>query len=109
MKTPLIALTTGLVLACLAGSADAGTPAQRSEIRERHQEVRIARGVIQGDLTAREAGRLVRGQQRVDVAQAAAHADGRVGPREALRLEHLQDRQSRRIAVNRHDAQRRPR
>ena len=78
--------------------AVAGGPLMpRSELREDRQELRIDRGVARGAISAHEARRLDRGQARVDYLQSAARADGFVGPRERHAVQHLQDRQHRRI------------
>lgn len=92
----------------LADFAIADTPAaSRSEAREHRQEARIHHGVASGALSVPETRRLERGQARVDRAQDAARADATVTPREKVRLERLQDRQSARIARQKHDRQRR--
>ncbi|PKO87198.1 MAG: hypothetical protein CVU18_11580 [Betaproteobacteria bacterium HGW-Betaproteobacteria-12] len=83
--------------------AQANTP--RVDQRQLNQESRIDQGVASGSLTAREANRLERGQQHVDNVEARAKSDGVVTRREGARLDHAQDVQSRRIAVQKHDRQ----
>lgn len=103
MSLSLSALAFALML---PASASAGWPgAPRSEAREQRQALRITQGVVRGALTPAEARRLQRSQQRVDAAQHSAAADGVVTVREKLRLERLQDRQSMRIARQKHDRQ----
>ncbi|MCK7594760.1 hypothetical protein [Pseudomarimonas salicorniae] len=104
MRIITIALSAAAVLCLSATSAEAGS---RTEHRENRQEARIAHGVASGELTRPEARRLQRGQQRVDLAQAVARADGVVTRNERQRLENMQDRESARIASEKHDAQHR--
>ncbi len=76
--------------------------------RDVNQQRRIEQGVASGELTNREAARLERGQARDNAAQARAGADGKVGPNEQRRLQRQENRQSRRIYREKHDAQQRP-
>lgn len=75
--------------------------------RNVNQERRIEQGIQSGQLTNREAGRLERGQARVDRTEARSGANGRVGPREQQRVQKAENRQSRRIYREKHDAQKR--
>lgn len=93
----LIATLPSLVL------AQAETP--RVDQRQLNQERRIDQGVASGSLTAREANRLERGQQRIDNMEARAKADGVVTRQERARLHQAQDVESRRIAAQKHDRQ----
>ena len=70
-----------------------------------NQEGRIAQGVASGRLTNREAGRLERGQARVDRKEARAGADGKVTANEERRIQSAENRQSRNIYREKHDAQ----
>ena len=100
----IAAFILGLTLAALAVS----TPmeASRVNVRQRRQGARIVAGVCAGQLTRREAARL-------SARQAALARDertmsiGGLGPRERLALERRQDRLSRDIYRQRHDAQNR--
>jgi len=76
--------------------------------RNVNQQRRIEQGVASGELTNREAARLERGQARDNAAQARAGADGKVGPNEQRRLQRQENRQSRRIYREKHDAQKQP-
>jgi len=69
------------------------------------QEQRIENGMQSGALTNREASRLERGQSHVARAEAAAGRDGHVGAGEQAHVQHLQNRQSKRIYRQKHDAQ----
>lgn len=86
-----------------AAFAQSATPMvdQRAPV----QQQRIEQGVSSGALNAREAHRLERGQRRVETMEGRAKADGQVTTRERARLHRAQDRQSRRIAVQKHDRQ----
>ena len=73
--------------------------------RNINQQSRIEQGVQSGSLTNRETARLERGEARIDRAEARAGADGRVGPREQRRIQKAENRESRRIHREKHDAQ----
>lgn len=79
--------------------------ARRDRVRETRQQGRIAEGVKSGELTALEARKLHRGQKRVDAAQRKALADGELSAKENLKLEKMQDHQSRQIYKEKHDNQ----
>ena len=85
-------------------SAEAG----RNQNREARQEKRISHGVKNGELTRHEAKKLHRGQKKIDKVQDKAAADGDVTLKEKARLEKMQDKQSRKIYRQKHDAQSRP-
>ncbi|MCC7426621.1 MAG: hypothetical protein IT557_06945 [Alphaproteobacteria bacterium] len=96
----------GLALAPLSAMAQ-GTPAG-SEQRFQNQQNRIADGISGGGLTPREAARLEGNQARIDRMQDRAASDGTVTAREQRRLNRAQNRNSRAIYRQRHDAQRAP-
>ena len=93
--------------AVVSGAAEAGTRrrAPRGKVRERKQRDRIRDGVRDGSLTRREAKRLGREQKRIHDMAEDITSDGEVTRRERGALEHAQDRASRHIAGERHDAQ----
>lgn len=100
MKMNICALAAaGLV----AGPLLAGTPVLHH--REARQQARIAQGVRSGELTRPEARRLERGQVHLYRVEGAARADGVVTAGERVRLQRAADVQSRRIDVQKHDAQ----
>lgn len=74
--------------------------------RNVHQQSRIVEGVRSGELTTREAARLEAGQARNNAMQARAGADGHVGPHEQRRIQRAENRESRRIYRQKHNAQR---
>jgi hypothetical protein len=75
--------------------------------RNVNQESRIEQGVKSGQLTNREVGNLERGQARVDRAEAHAGANGRVSANEQQRIQKAENKQSKRIYHEKHDAQKR--
>jgi hypothetical protein len=72
--------------------------------RNVNQEKRIEQGVQSGQLTNREVGKLERGQARVDHKEARAAANGHVGAGEQARIQGSENKQSRRIFRQKHDA-----
>jgi hypothetical protein len=78
---------------------------QADVARNVNQETRIENGIQNGSLTNREVAKLQRGQARVDHKEAAAGADGHVGKAEQRGIQHAENRQSRRIFRQKHDAQ----
>jgi len=73
--------------------------------RNINQQSRIEQGVKSGALTDHEAARLERGQARDNRMEARAGADGKVGAAEQRRIQKAENRQSRRIHREKHDAQ----
>ena len=101
MKFAPTAIAAALSLAfCGAAFAQAGTVQ-----RDVNQQNRIEQGVNSGSLTNRETARLERGEARIDRAEARAGADNKVGPREQHRIQKAENRESRRIHREKHDAQ----
>ena len=101
-------MKTRIIIAVLATFASLSAMAQSTPVvdqRQENQQRRIDQGVASGELTPREANRLERGQQHVDNMEANAKADGVVTPAERARLDRAQDRQSARIAKQKHDRQ----
>jgi hypothetical protein len=79
--------------------------ARRDQRREGRQQGRIAEGLKSGELNKHEARRLNRGQRRVDRAQEKAMADGEMTAAEKVKIEKMQDVQSKRIYRQKHDDQ----
>ncbi len=100
-----------LAFASLAGFAQAAPdPAATPGVdnRQARQERRIDQGVASGELTQREVRRLDREQNVVDTAENKAKADGTVTAAERKRLHRMQNRSSRDIRRQKHDAQQSP-
>jgi hypothetical protein len=71
--------------------------------RDVNQQKRIQNGMDNGTLTNREAGKLERGQARVNGREANAAANGRVGAREQRGIQRSENRQSGRIFRKKHN------
>jgi hypothetical protein len=107
------AIAVGLGFAASAGAqtAPATTPSGHphnatSETRRNlTQQTRIANGLDSGQLTTREAGKLERGQQRIDKTEQRALANGKLGPSERARIQKQQNAESRAIYNQKHDSQ----
>ncbi len=83
----------------------AQTSTPRIDQRQANQQQRIDQGTQSGALTDREAARLEKGQANVQKMEDKAAADGKVTAKEKVRIEKAQDRQSKRIARQKHDRQ----
>lgn len=99
-------------IARLKHNGTVGNPASASSQRMQadvqrnvSQQRRIEQGVQSGALTARETAKVERGQARVNGAEARAGADGHVGAREQRAIQRGENRQSKRIYRQKHDAQ----
>jgi hypothetical protein len=100
--------TSSLLIAVLAAFAlpvMAQTNTPNIDQRQANQQQRIDQGVKSGELTGREAARLEKGQERVQKMEDKAKADGKVTPKERARIEKAQNKQSRKIAQEKHDRQ----
>ena len=93
-----ISLALGLG-ANTAASAHGHAPAKRLD----HQQDRIAKGVLSGELTAQETARLAREQARTERHLKAARSDGRVTAKERARLHADLNQNSRHIYRQKHD------
>jgi hypothetical protein len=104
MKTIANLTLAGL---CLVGLATA--PAQaRINKRQSNQQARIAGGISNGSITAKEAEHLEHQQAHIERYEAKSRADGGgLSHAERERLENMQDRASRNIRHQKHDKQRR--
>jgi hypothetical protein len=81
------------------------TSTPRIDQRQQNQQQRIDQGVQSGQLNQKEAARLEKGQAHVQNVENKVTADGTVTKKEGVRVEKAQDRQSRRIAHQKHDGQ----
>jgi hypothetical protein len=99
-------IATVLCAFALPALAQGTTSTTRIDKREANQERRIEQGVKSGQLTDKEAARLEKGQARVRKMETKALADGKVTPQERAKIERAQNRESRKIAREKHDAQR---
>ena len=92
--------------------AQKGNPTSASSLRMQadvqrniNQQQRTENGLKDGSLTTHEAARVERGQAKVVRKEARAGADGHVGAAEEKRIQRAENRQSRRVHRQRHDAQ----
>jgi len=99
----LAILSAATVAQAAETAASANMP--RVEKREARQEQRIGQGVASGQLNARETLRLEREQKHIATAETKAEADGKVTNKERARLSHMQNKASRDIHREKHDAQ----
>ena len=105
-KTSIAALVIAALPALAFAQATPPSPATpRIDQREANQERRIQEGVKSGQLTNREAAKLEKGQAKVKRMEAKAKADGVVTPKERAKITREQNKQSKRIAHEKHDAQ----
>jgi hypothetical protein len=79
--------------------------AQADVQRNINQQTRIEQGVKNGSLTNHEVAKLERGQAKVDHREAVAGSDGHIGAKEQARIQHAENRQSKRIHREKTDAQ----
>src|SRR5438128_6269161 len=100
-----VILTTVYVLGMGIATFAQNTP--RVDKRERNQQRRIHRGVRSGELTRREARRMERQQAVTRAEEAKAKGDGKVTKRERRHLNRRENRTSRHIYRQKHDAQKR--
>lgn len=105
MKTAKL-LTVAAIAAIAWPTLTQAQSAPRIDQRQANQERRIDQGIASGQLTGQEAVRLEKGQAHVQEMEDHALADGTMTKRERARIDRAQDRQSRRIARQKHDRQR---
>lgn len=107
MKKKLI--TAGFVLAfvTLASAGFAQTRTPRVTKRQVNQQARIDQGVKSGELTRPEAARLEAREAKIQHDKKEAKADGVVTPAERAKLNREENRSSRAINRQKHDAQER--
>jgi propanediol utilization protein len=103
-KLKLIAAAVSLLVAGTVFAQNA-TPVVTE--RQENQKARIDQGVKSGELTKREAARLRAEQRGIRAEKRMAKADGVVTAQERAKLRHDQNRASRHIYRQKHDAQKR--
>lgn len=104
-KTSIAALVIAALPALAFAQATPATP--RIDQRQAEQQRRIDQGVNSGALTGRETARLEKGQAKIERMEARVKADGVVTAKEERKITREQDKQSKRIAHEKHDAQHR--
>ena len=105
MKKNLIA--AGLVLAFVSVASLSNAQTQTPVVKERqeNQQKRIAGGVKDGELTAKETKHLEAREVKIQNDKKEAKADGVVTNKEKAKLHREQNRASRAIYRQKHDAQ----
>ncbi|SFN71411.1 hypothetical protein SAMN05660284_02110 [Formivibrio citricus] len=98
----LIASVLGVLFSATAFAND---PATTETQRNINQQQRIEQGLKSGQLTPREAARLEGEQARIERTEAKAMKDGTVTPEEQRRINAMQNKASRDIYREKHDAQ----
>ncbi|MGZ4056350.1 MAG: hypothetical protein ACXVPU_14730 [Bacteroidia bacterium] len=98
-----------LIAGCLMMSATlfAQTATPKVTKRQENQQKRIAKGVDDGQLNAKEAARLENQEAKIQADKKAAKADGTVTPAERKELKHEENKTSKHIYNQKHDAQKR--
>ncbi len=95
-----------IALVSVAGLAQTATTATpKVDAREAKQDARIQQGVASGQLNAKETYRLEKQQANINRAEANAKADGKVTKGERKHLNHMQNKASKNIHHQKHDAQ----
>ena len=107
MKTKII--TTALLLAfiTIASTGFSQTSTPRIHHRQEHQQKRIDNGVRNKQLTARETARLETREAKIQHDKRVAKSDGKVTGAERRKLRREENRTSRAIYRQKHDAQQR--
>lgn len=102
MKSTIAAL----LISVLPAIALAQPLTTRIDQRKELQQQRIEQGVQSGQLTAKEAARLQKGQAKVQKMEDRATKDGVLTLKERDRIERAQDKQDKKIYREKHDKQR---
>ena len=97
--TLALLIAGSIALPVLAQSA--ATEVQRNT----NQQQRIEQGLQSGALSTKEAGKLEREQTQVDQMEKNALKDGALTPAESARIQSAQNKTSKSIAAQKHDAQ----
>ena len=99
-------LLAGLLLVGARAFADELTSEQRENIvneREAKQQERIDQGVKSGDLNPKEAARLEKREEHIKKMNDKAMADGEMSKKEFKRIEHAQNKASRKVFRKKHN------
>ena len=101
-------LTATILMSGVVIHVSAQTTTPSVDTREHNQQTRIVQGARSGELTRREVVRSERDQRRIHRTERRAKADGQVTKAERAHIHHEQNRASRQLEHNKHDAQQRP-
>jgi hypothetical protein len=101
-KKPIMLAAALIALFALPALAQvASTP--RIDERQAEQQRRIEEGIRSGQINRKEAAHLRRQQARIQRMENQAMADGRMSRAERIRIEHAQNKESLRIAKQKHN------
>ena len=98
-------LIAGIILIASAGIINAQVATKTITSRQADQQARIANGIKNDELTRPEAAKLEREQKNIRIEKRMAKADGKVTPGERRIIKKDQNRASRDIYRQKHDAQ----
>jgi hypothetical protein len=98
-------LVAGAAIALVSIGSFAQTATPKVDAREVKQDARIQQGVASGQLNAKETYRLEKQQANINRVEANAKADGKVTKGERKHLNHMQNKASKSIHHQKHDAQ----
>ena len=107
MKKHLFFLSLFFSFLLIAFSSTAQTKTPVVTERQQNQQARIAQGVKSGELTARETEHLESREAKIQHDKKIAKADGHVTSAERAKLQHEENRTSKAIYRQKHDAQHR--
>ena len=105
MKKNFIAAGFVLAFIVLASVTNAQTKTPHVTKRQERQQTRIAQGVKSGELTPKETEHLEAREAKIQHDKKEAKADGTVTPKERAKLNREENRTSRAIYRQKHDAQ----
>lgn len=103
MKSLIAKSTLAVFTLALSGQVLAGTPVL--DERQQNQKIRIKQGVKSGELTKKETAKLAQGQKQLRKMERKAKADGVVTKKEKAKLHKKANKESAKIAKNKHDKQ----
>ncbi len=96
-------LMSGLVFALIVGFAAPAMWAGEVKNREENQQDRVAQGVKSGQLTAGETARLEKGEAKIENNRQKALADGTMTRKEKRKLNHEENKESKKIYRAKHN------
>ncbi len=105
MNNRLFSTAAALLVVAGLATAQAQTRTPVVNAREQNQRARIRQGVATGELNRREAARMRGREAGLTAEKRAARADGVVTPGERRDLRQTENRDSRAIYRQKHDAQ----
>ena len=106
-----VAVAAALSIPAVAQSNTQTTNSTKTPVihqRQRDQQARIGQGVKSGQLTGGETRQLERQQARIQATKKADKADGNMTPQERAQLTRMQNRASRDIYRDKHNARTQP-